>query len=306
MNYNVTFQTRRDKMLFFGLILLGPMTVLAINHGVNPGSNLIFNFEQLRRDQPPQIEMRDESLGLYMHRRPQTTTTTIAPIVVPEIPKTPSNDLKFSNPIPHVNNEYSYQYNPVPLPSTPIPVPRKQNQIQYAPWPSPPPAPQWSDLSEAFKKQGFPHYESQKPFQNQQAVPDFTSIQQQQMTTPFVPKQQEQKMHLAPEFTQALHRPQPPTSSAQMVNHHSNDFKKNPVQTSQFYPTAAPVSKPITQATQHPASRGSHRFNWDDLTTQPSWSQTSQQVTTTTVRTPAAKVSGPHPIPTLTPWSDGF
>lgn len=42
-------------------------------------ANLIFNFEQIRKDQPPQIEQREENIGKYLNGRPKFTTTTTTP-----------------------------------------------------------------------------------------------------------------------------------------------------------------------------------------------------------------------------------
>lgn len=167
-------------MLKFGLILLIPTSILAsdygsyrghqnlpsnmpmdYNHnnnkglGVKPGYNFVFNFEQLRRNQPPQIEMRDESMGNFMHRRLKTATTS-ASIVVPDIKELCENNYplsRFSNPLPRVNNDNDYQYNPSNLQSTPLYHQYNPNLILSTPMPSPPTAPNFSDFSEIFNKQ---------------------------------------------------------------------------------------------------------------------------------------------------------
>lgn len=41
---------------------------------INPNSNLHFSFQQLRKDQPPQIDERVENLHKYLYQRPSTTT----------------------------------------------------------------------------------------------------------------------------------------------------------------------------------------------------------------------------------------
>lgn len=41
---------------------------------VKPESKFTYNFEQTRRDQPPQVEIREEDVGRYFHSRPTTTT----------------------------------------------------------------------------------------------------------------------------------------------------------------------------------------------------------------------------------------
>lgn len=41
---------------------------------IKPESMFSYNFEQTRRDQPPQLVMREENVGRYFHVRPTTTT----------------------------------------------------------------------------------------------------------------------------------------------------------------------------------------------------------------------------------------
>lgn len=244
-------------------------------------ANLVFNFEQLRRDQPPQIEMRDESPGLYMHRRPQTTTTA-APIYVPEINNFPENKVYENNPFarptlpPRVNNDHHRQM-------TPTHGIYNQNLVQSTPMPSPPPAPKWSDFSETFNRQAFPHYESQGPIE--QKIPEFNHFQRPQ------------------------HQPTAPVARPDLFNH---DHGRNLIPSTNFYPSTTPENKPhdfgtmrkdLESSRQNIANRGNHKFAWNDLVTEPSWNHKPQMSSTVA---PAVQGKNPPPLPTLTPWLDGF
>ncbi|KAJ2946952.1 hypothetical protein O0L34_g16300 [Tuta absoluta] len=55
---------------------------------VHPDANIIFSFSQTRRDQPPQLDNREERLGKYMYRRRSFTTTTTSPTPPPAESKT--------------------------------------------------------------------------------------------------------------------------------------------------------------------------------------------------------------------------
>lgn len=289
-------------MLTLGIILLMPTAIFASNYDhsynngqhnrypeIKPGSNLIFNFEQLRRDQPPQIEMRDESLGLYMHARPKTTTT-MAPIAVPEM----GNNEPFSTfsnlPAP-VHTDYNRHSTPTY---------HQYNYHPSTPMPSPPPAPKWSDFSETFNKQAFPHYESQKPLE--QTVPEFNYLQQpQRRPSGAGDMPQKQIMPSAPEFN---HFQRSQHQSTVPVNHDFRGFTSTTPEYKmhEYVPTRQNVENNHQQ--QNASNRGNHKFSWNDLVTEPSWAHKPQLMSSTSTSGPQGK--NPPSVPTLSPWLDGF
>ncbi|XP_063532026.1 uncharacterized protein LOC134742770 [Cydia strobilella] len=231
-------------MLRLTICLLVAKTAFALNafpidntgyHPVGPDTNLVFNFQQIRRDQPAQIELREENIHKYMNR---PTTTTPTPIDNGDM-----SPMRAENPTPYTAEQWDAV----------LKAPKYDGPV--ANWksvPAPPTFPHWDNL--ASNQNNYEHHRQ-----------------------PIV-------------VTEEPAQWQEPEIRGRAVSSFSSTFE--PV-------TSAPVTFAPRAAVRH-SPRGNHRFNWNDGTT--------QAPTTTPINVPTAAPSRmpPPPVPTLSPWYDGF
>ncbi|XP_053602679.1 uncharacterized protein LOC128670749 [Plodia interpunctella] len=239
-------------------------------------STLVYNFEQLRRDQPPQIEAREEDLGRYIYR-PRTTTVAAPPMLdfpahIPEVkllpePSRPSI-IGASTTKPFIGQTWNQIINKH-LPAT-IP---------------PPPAPKWLDLSDSLKNREVyqPHY---SPVQQVLPMPMYHQKVSQMPAEPLPYSAYSQ-------YSGVEYVPTTTTTTAAPYSHY--------MQNSEPY---FQQSVPRTPARQ---SRGQHKFSWGDVLP----TESKQPAVTTpapVAYNPASrKINLPSSMPTLTPWSgDNF
>ncbi|XP_063621820.1 uncharacterized protein LOC134794047 [Cydia splendana] len=236
-------------MLRLTICLLVAKTAFAANafpidntgyHPVGPDTNLVFNFQQIRRDQPAQVEMREENIHKYMNR-PRTTTP------IPSIDNRDMSPMRSENPTPYT----AEQWNAV------LKAPKYDGPV--ANWknvPAPPTFPHWDNLAN-----------NQNNYENQYRQPIVVTEE---------PHWQE------------------PEIRSRAVSSFSSTFEPVTFAPVTFAPTFAP------RVPMRHSSRGNHRFNWDDVNT--------QVPTTTPINVPTAAPSRmpPPPVPTLSPWYDGF
>ncbi|XP_047986505.1 uncharacterized protein LOC125226554 [Leguminivora glycinivorella] len=247
------------KMLRLTICLLVARTVFAASafpmgntgyHPVGPDTNLVFNFQQIRRDQPAQVEMREENIHKYMNR-PRTTPPT-------PIDNGDMSSMHPENPIPYT----AEQWNAV------LTAPKYEGPV--ANWknvPAPPSFPHWDNL----------------------AVNNPNNYEQyrQSIVVPEEPAQWQQ-----------------PEIRSRAMPSYSTTFEPVTFAPVTFAPVTFAPREPVTFAPRAHArhsSRGNHRFNWNDVST-------TQAPTTMPVNAPTAAPSRmpPPPVPTLSPWYDGF
>ncbi|CAG9127062.1 unnamed protein product [Plutella xylostella] len=272
--------------------------------------HLVYNFQQVRRDQPAHVENREESLGKYFGRRRTTTTTprpvvvpTIAPVVIPErqepyYPPSPA-------PVQHSQNSYidsisrwNQELNQ-DVPSVTVP-PRPTPSVQ-----------RWQDVV-ANEQPAIPQYPSRLPTIN---ADEFANIP---TAGPYVPRPTPppQTWHEPERYTV---RPRiPPVTRAPFVASyqpearvHQNSWVEEQPRVSEpirvpepswnVEPARAPEAVPHRPSRPRGQSgRGQHKFNWSDVASDAS------SVETTTVA-PVAANTPPPSVPTLTPWyGDNF
>lgn len=110
---------------------------------VNPAGHIFFNYQQLRLDQPPQIDIRDEDVGRYMYR-PRTTP-------IPHYPTT-------TIPVEKINLDFM-PFNKVQAEKRFPSVDIWQQRSTTTTLPPPTTALQWEKLSENFQFGNHPqHY----------------------------------------------------------------------------------------------------------------------------------------------------
>ncbi|KAJ0179931.1 hypothetical protein K1T71_004522 [Dendrolimus kikuchii] len=257
----------------------------AVSHSVhtnrellNKPNNLIYNYEQARKDQHPQIEQRDESISMYMNR-PKFTTTTPVPYLLQSFPK--FSEVLPKGHFPGLHKSYESQpWNYVSaFPST-IP---------------PPPMPKWSDLSVDFNKQTSSRYHTHEL--NSLTAPLQTPINHLN-TYPNNPQQTYQSSW-SDQNKNDNRKIDIPKQPAEFL--HSNTAVELTTTT-----TFNPINKFVNYQEerqnsvipQFANSRGSHKFNWNDVASD------SYQVTTAPVA--SVNTRPPLAIPTLSSWHDGF
>lgn len=245
-------------------------------------ANLIFNFEQIRKDQPPQIEQREENIGKYLNGRPKFTTTTTTPRydkILQEIEPLPRLPI-LSPPVgiykPHYQQDYLSAY-----PSTIPPAPT---------------TPEWTDLSVILSKKTPLHH------QQTHIIPEMANddLNRQSHYLPHHPR-----FFTTPPFKTSF---QDRNMKQILPSYHSIQmFENHDATSTTILPANAQMSHKVKQKPVHTsealrptASRGNHKFSWDDIIT-------SKITTTNSLSTIGRQnYSSPPPVATLSPWFDGY
>lgn len=248
----------------------------------NPSAHRIhFRFQQRRKDQPMQVEERDESVGQYLGR-PRYTSTTPDPTF--DTVKSFS-EVQKPNPVSSFdadewNQFYGSEYQP---PSHPL----EHYAARVSNKPSSETPIQWHDPTSQFQtapqyQQNYPYYASQ-PQEQYQYQPEYAA-----------------QPIKAPEY-QPQYYPTPETTSTTAFPETTQY-----VDASQHY-----YIRQRAQSTGRHPSRGSHKFNeidvnvpteriFDALPTQAPFSAAPSAPT-------SFRPKSPPPLPTLSPWSgDNF
>lgn len=196
---------------------------------IKPGSRFTYNFEQTRSNQPSQVESRDEEIGRYMYRNPQTTTTTTEP-------STSRDELLVQ--VPEVNVEPK-----APVPPMNLPMTRQPDNYHYQTWnngpvgnrppPPAPPAPKWQELDLL----PLPHSYQARAVTTQVPV----QWSDPSRTQPFLNRASEEVAPREPSIPQWVER-------AADVHPKEQQVQNRP----------PPPS---------PQNRGSHKFSWDEVAT---------------------------------------
>lgn len=209
------------------------------NYGsVGPNTNLVYNFEQIRSDQPPHVEIREENIHNYMNR-PTTTSR------VPLLRSHPYEDgQKPKYPLPYNEMQWQALQN----------APKYEGPTQnWKSVPAPPNFPHWDSLSDLAATNPL-NYESQPV------------IPQQPNVFPEAPEQWN-----GPEIYNRAQDFMPTTSTMPPMRRH------------------APRRSP-----RNSAVRASSGYNWNESV------DMEDSAPVTSSRRP------PPPVPTLTPWHDGY
>ncbi|XP_023950140.1 uncharacterized protein LOC112054547 [Bicyclus anynana] len=245
------------------------------NFKVNPNSKFSFNFEQTRRDQPPQIEMREEDVGRYFQTRPQTTTPTSKLSM--------KADRGSKHVYPMLNNNYQPQGQWSQPQVAPMPPPPKLDFSRHINPPRNPP-PVWSPPAQ----------------QNVQTPNSFNNF------PPQVPN-----VGTPPPHPAQWSQPPKPQSTPPPYYAPPAAPPKPPAGVS-FAPSASYVSDSIRnngpRQTPSLANRGSHKFSWDDVQKPEQFKQiVNQQPHPAPLSAPQSiHNKPPPPVPTLSPWYDNF
>lgn len=253
----------------------------AVPHFVLPNrekaTNIIYNFEQTRRDQPPHIEQRDESIGIYMNK-PKFITTTSAPHISETVPK--FHDLLPKSHFPGLH------------------TPQESNSWNYgSAFPStipPPPSPNWSNYALGLNQQPFNYHTHElnlfrAPLQIPISHPNPYPVTPQQsypsLTWNNGNKHDDRKIYIPKyaEVSSQLNKAAAKTTTPKPTNEFVNQHIK--VQQNSAPPHLT-------------SSRGNYKYNWNHNESEP------QKVVT--VDAANVNKSSPPVVPTLTPWHDGF
>lgn len=240
---------------------------------IQPSSNFVFNFEQARKDQPPQVEMREENLGKYMGR-PRTTTPLpmrhqISEHRAPEVETYHLHHLTEEKPVP-LKPYVPQEWDPV-------------NSHLPATMPPAPTTPKWMDLSDdSFRHHS--HHKPRRPVNSYHHAPTQPPVPQ--WTPPAAPAME--KMVQQPEMMSYSNpmphydQPTPDYSAPKEYYSHTPTQSRGP-------------------------SRGNHKFNWSDVMEDTPVVPSTPTTTAPAVPAVAPQNMGPPPsIPTLSPWYDGF
>ena len=285
---------------------------------IKPESMFSYNFEQTRRDQPPQVEMREENVGRYFHSRPTTTT----PGSIFSMKAENEAQHVYPNMRPRNNfdrNDFSRED------FTRDDISRNDNNRQS--WNEPPKSTVPPPRKFAFSR---PHNEAPREFQPTQyhnrpmkvAQPQNEHRHAVRLYQPH-PSPIQTTVQPAMQWTEDYHFPSRnmfvPTPAPYVPQY----AKASEIS---FSPSASYVSDSVNgnkQTFHHSMPRGHHKFN--DLRTNyeeaapirnhhlnlpqaPLPTQTTLRTTTvqpTTVRA-VSDSKAPPPVPTLSPWYDGF
>ncbi|XP_045764202.1 uncharacterized protein LOC123866594 [Maniola jurtina] len=245
------------------------------NLKVGPDSTFSFNFEQIRHDQPPQVEMREENVGRYFHTRPQTTTT--ASIFSMKAEK----ESQHVYPTMTLANNYHHQQDHLNEPhvaSVPLKFAFSRPQINQ----------------QNLEKSSILTWNNPTVQRNAHPGNSLNNF------TPQVPSAPTPASHTA-QWTE-LPKSQS-TPSPYVAPSHSID-----IEGIQFAPSASYVSDSITNNVprQPPslANRGKHKFSWDDIKKEKPIVNPQYPETSSTPQSIHNK--SPPPVPTLSPWYDNF
>ncbi|CAH2237003.1 jg9495 [Pararge aegeria aegeria] len=244
------------------------------NLKVGPDSTFSFNFEQIRRDQPPQIEMREENVGRYINTRSQTTT----PVSIFSM----KADRESQHVYPTIvsSNNYPYQGH--------------SNEPQGSPVPPPP--------KFAISR---PHNNEPSLQRNSAPIWNVPAVHQNVHTPPHVPS-------TPTPLSQHVQWTEPPKRHSPPSPNHALSHSKG-IEGIHFAPSASYVSDSITNNVprQPPSlpSRGNHKFAWNDIKKQEEFKPivNSQPPQPSNPSTPQSiHNKPPPPVPTLSPWYDNF
>ncbi|XP_059062172.1 uncharacterized protein LOC131854991 [Achroia grisella] len=193
------------------------------NRDLRRPSNLYYNFEHLRNDQPAHVDIRDEDMGKYMNKK--STTTHATPIVtsINNYPEHFSDFQRKQVPMPRDNQQ---------LTKTIAKPYDDQNWNQIinnhlpASLPPPPSTPKWMDLSGTYQEQQ-PSYYSSNANYDQYYQPNLQTVKPTQ----------------APAFQWAKHGIMPNNNQYEQVPH-SDQQRRDASNDLPFL------------------SRGNHKFDW--------------------------------------------